>query len=152
MSCNFTNKINGAHFYEDPLHSLNSGPALAKSLMSWRGYQLPRRALTHVGKALQTINMQSTLFQAGQCCLAVHFVIQASVAFPHLSRRCKVIAYTACFILRASSSWVVLIFSKSNKIFFGYFDPKNIFLDNKNGLFSGWPKRYFGWKKHHWFT
>ena len=26
----------------------------------------------------------------------------------------------------------VLPFSKLNKIFFGYFDPKNIFLDNKN--------------------
>ena len=26
----------------------------------------------------------------------------------------------------------VLPFSKLNKIFFGYFDPENIFLDNKN--------------------
>ena len=26
----------------------------------------------------------------------------------------------------------VLLFSKLNKIFFGYFDPENIFLDNKN--------------------
>ena len=26
----------------------------------------------------------------------------------------------------------VLLFSKSNEFFFGYFDPKNIFLDNKN--------------------
>ena len=26
----------------------------------------------------------------------------------------------------------VLLFSKLNKIFFGYFDPVNIFLDNEN--------------------
>ena len=26
----------------------------------------------------------------------------------------------------------VIPFSKLNKIFFGYFDPENIFLDNKN--------------------
>ena len=28
--------------------------------------------------------------------------------------------------------WTVLLFSKLNKTFFGYFDPENIFLDNKN--------------------
>ena len=26
----------------------------------------------------------------------------------------------------------VLLFSKSNYIFFGYFDPKHVFLDNEN--------------------
>ena len=26
----------------------------------------------------------------------------------------------------------VLLFSKSNKLFIGYFDPENIFLDNEN--------------------
>ena len=31
----------------------------------------------------------------------------------------------------------VLPFSKLNKIVFGYFDPENIFLDNKNKEFSG---------------
>jgi hypothetical protein len=31
----------------------------------------------------------------------------------------------------------VLLFSKLNNIFFGYFDPKKIFLDNENKLFSG---------------
>ena len=30
-----------------------------------------------------------------------------------------------------------LPFSKLNKIFFGYFDPENVFLDNENKLFSG---------------
>ena len=40
----------------------------------------------------------------------------------------------------------VLPFSKLNKMIFGYFDPENIFLDNENNLFSGWPNRKFGWK------
>ena len=31
-----------------------------------------------------------------------------------------------------STSRPVLPFSKLNKIFYGYFDPENIFLDNKN--------------------
>ena len=31
-----------------------------------------------------------------------------------------------------------------SKFYFGYFDPINIFLDNKNKYFSGWPRRYFG--------
>ena len=31
----------------------------------------------------------------------------------------------------------VLLFSKLNKIFFRYFDPENIFLDNENNYFSG---------------
>ena len=38
----------------------------------------------------------------------------------------------------------VKFFSKLNNLFFGYFDPINIFFDNKNKYFSGWPKRYFG--------
>ena len=29
--------------------------------------------------------------------------------------------------------------------FFGYLDPINIYFDNKNNYFLGWPKRYFGW-------
>ena len=31
----------------------------------------------------------------------------------------------------------VLPFSNLNEIFFGYFDPENIYLDNKNNYFSG---------------
>ena len=31
-----------------------------------------------------------------------------------------------------STSWTVLLFSKLNKLFCGYFDPEKIFLDNKN--------------------
>ena len=38
----------------------------------------------------------------------------------------------------------VKFFSKLNNLFSGYFDPGNILLDNKNELFLGWPKRYFG--------
>ena len=38
----------------------------------------------------------------------------------------------------------VPLFSKLNKIFFGYFDPENTLLDDKNRYFSGWPNRYFG--------
>ena len=40
---------------------------------------------------------------------------------------CKV--YTS---LRMTPPILVLLFSKFNKIFFGYFDPENITLDNKN--------------------
>ena len=40
----------------------------------------------------------------------------------------------------------VLLFSKLNKMFFGYFDPEHIFLDNENKYFSGWVYRYFGQK------
>ena len=36
------------------------------------------------------------------------------------------------------------VFSKLNNLFFGYFDPINIFFYNKNKYFLGWPKRYFG--------
>ena len=35
-------------------------------------------------------------------------------------------------------------FSNLNKIFFGYFDPENIFMDDENKYFSGWANRYFG--------
>ena len=31
----------------------------------------------------------------------------------------------------------VLPFSKLNKLFFGYFDPENVFLDNENKYVSG---------------
>ena len=46
----------------------------------------------------------------------------------------------------------VLPFSKLNKIFFGYFDPENIFLGSENKYFSGWPNRYVSWKTTggHW--
>ena len=30
---------------------------------------------------------------------------------------------------------------------FGYFDPENIFLDNENTYFSGWPYQYVGYKR-----
>ena len=33
--------------------------------------------------------------------------------------------------VKVRSSVPVLLFSKLNKIFFGYFDPQNIFLDNE---------------------
>ena len=48
------------------------------------------------------------------------------------------------FILACDGIWDVLtnqvrtvLFSKLNKLFFGYFDPENIFLDNENKEFSG---------------
>ena len=31
----------------------------------------------------------------------------------------------------------MLLFSKLNKIFFGYFDPENILLDNEKKIFRG---------------
>ena len=34
--------------------------------------------------------------------------------------------------VEASMGVAVLMFSKLNKIIFGYFDPERIFLDNKN--------------------
>ena len=42
----------------------------------------------------------------------------------------------------------VLLFSNLNEIFFGYFDPENIYLDNKNNYFSGWAKRYISSNKN----
>ena len=42
-------------------------------------------------------------------------------------------------------SWApVKFFSKLNDFYLLNFGPINIFFDNKNKLFSGWPKRYFG--------
>ena len=35
-------------------------------------------------------------------------------------------------------------YSKLNIMFFGYLNPKIIFLYNKSKCLSGWPKRYFG--------
>ena len=66
----------------------------------------------------------------------------------------QVIAKVTCLLMlvyyRASVSGkgysAVLLFSEWNKIFFGYFHPPIIFLDNENKCFSGWPNRYF-WKK-----
>ena len=31
----------------------------------------------------------------------------------------------------------LLLFSKTNNTFFGYFDPENIFLDNEKSIFRG---------------
>ena len=50
-------------------------------------------------------------------------------------------------ILAHCASWetyVLQCFLFQNKIFFGYFDPENIFIDNENEIFSGWAIRYFG--------
>ena len=40
--------------------------------------------------------------------------------------------------------YAVKFFPKQNYFIFGYFDPTNIFFDNKNKYFFGGPKRYFG--------
>ena len=37
-----------------------------------------------------------------------------------------------------------ICFQNKIKRCFGYFDPKNIFLDDRNKQFLGWPNRYFG--------
>ena len=39
----------------------------------------------------------------------------------------------------------VLLFSKLDKMFFGYAGTGNYFLDNENKYFLGWPNRRFGW-------
>ena len=52
---------------------------------------------------------------------------------------------TACKRWCSEMTRAVIFFSKLNYLFFWYFDPENIFLDNENKWFSGWPKRYFGW-------
>ena len=44
---------------------------------------------------------------------------------------------------RCDAFEAVLLFSNFNKIFCGYVDPENVFLDNRNNSFSGWPNRYF---------
>ena len=38
-------------------------------------------------------------------------------------------------------------FQFCNRIFFGYFNPENIFLGDENELFSGWANLYFGLSK-----
>ena len=40
-------------------------------------------------------------------------------------------------VLNGQMSQPVLLFSNLNEIFFGYFDPEIIYLDNKNNYFSG---------------
>ena len=37
----------------------------------------------------------------------------------------------------------MLLFSKLNKLCFGYCDPENILLGNQNKWFPGWPNQYF---------
>ena len=51
--------------------------------------------------------------------------------------------------MQVTEAWPppVFLFSTLINLFFGCFDPVNILLDNKNKWFSGWPKRYFGWKR-----
>ena len=41
----------------------------------------------------------------------------------------------------------MLLFSKLNNMFFGYFNPENMCRDNENGYFPGWPTRCFGYKR-----
>ena len=45
----------------------------------------------------------------------------------------------------------MLLFSKVSEIFFGYFDPENVFFDNDKKYFSGRPDRYFGAEKKRCF-
>ena len=40
---------------------------------------------------------------------------------------------------RTGTTWSVKFFSKLNYFIFGYFDPTNIFFDNKNNCFWGDP-------------
>ena len=40
----------------------------------------------------------------------------------------------------------VLLPSKVTNLFFWLSDPQNIFLDNENNQFSGWPNRYVGYE------
>ena len=49
---------------------------------------------------------------------------------------------SAVLCTQQNNAWLersptVLLFSNLNEIFFGYFDPENIYLDNKNNHFSG---------------
>ena len=68
---------------------------------------------------------------------------------------CQVEVWNACLVdnylsIRKSNAFLldfvcseqllclsVRLFSKSNKMFFGYFDPEKIFVDNENKYFSG---------------
>ena len=58
----------------------------------------------------------------------------------------------ACMLVEAAWTAVkffsncLIYFSDTNifYLFFGYFDPINVFFDNKIKQCSGWPKRYFG--------
>ena len=49
------------------------------------------------------------------------------------SLMCTALPGEHCFVEPdRSETCAVLPFSKLNRVFFGYFDPENIFLDNKN--------------------
>ena len=67
--------------------------------------------------------------------------------FSQGNRNMHEVKLPACLFANARNCRSVLLFSKSNKMFFGYFDPETIFLDSKNKQFSGWPNRYFGLKR-----
>ena len=49
------------------------------------------------------------------------------------------IAIESMAVLILAHPWLplVLLFSNLNEMIFGYFDPENIYLDNKNNYFSG---------------
>ena len=53
------------------------------------------------------------------CAWRVDMLAQPMVKKSHAAQVCR-------------SEVHLLLFSKSNKVFFGYFDPKVIFLDNEN--------------------
>ena len=59
------------------------------------------------------------------------------VAYGCVDRIRGIPALRACFNDAVRQTTVVLPFSKSNKIFFGYFDPESIFLDNEIKYFLG---------------
>ena len=68
----------------------------------------------------------------------------------HINRRHKfrpMAVLVGSYHQNAKLSLAALPFSKSNNIFFGYFDPENIFSDDEDNHLPGWPNRCFGYKR-----
>ena len=64
------------------------------------------------------------LFEILESCEYQYFIVETNDVRGDLT---NVSANSRALVCRS-----VLLLSKSNKLFFGYFDPENIFLDNKN--------------------
>ena len=71
----------------------------------------------------------------------MNFLDQSIQNMYYLSSKSKSLVCT-------SASAAVKFFSKLNYFIFGYFDPTNIFFNNKNKYFLGWPNLYAGYNEY----
>ena len=84
---------------------------------------------------LRNLGIKTYIYSSGsrqaQADLFGHTTVRSRIQCIHSQRHTLLLH----FYTNSASTWIlasVLPFSKLNKLFFGYFDPENVLLDNKN--------------------